>query len=94
MKRALAIIRELDEKHGIRVTRKQGLIIEIICSDPDFEDAKRIWTAVQKNQKLCVATVYNTISLLVRTGFIRKEQHTMGYKYYLDTPVPADGIRQ
>lgn len=91
MARGSLIIRELIKKYGIRVTPKQCLIIEKICLDPNFEDAKRIWTAVQKERKLSTATVYNTISMLVRYGFIRKEKHKMGYKYYLTIPKPQTG---
>lgn len=88
MDRASLIIRELNKSYGIRVSSKQRLIIEKICLQPDFEDAKRIWAAVQKEQKLTTATVYNTISVLVRHGFVRKEKDKMGYKYYLDTAKP------
>jgi len=78
------IIQELDKKHGICATQKQLVIIEEICLNPDFGDAKRLWFTVQKKQKISVATAYNTLSMLVRYGFVRKEKHTMGYKYYLN----------
>lgn len=85
MGRVPFIIQELGQKHGINVTKKQQWVIEEICLNPDFEDPLRLWLAIQKSRKLSVATVYNTLSFLVRAGFIRREQYKIGYKYYLDT---------
>jgi Fe2+ or Zn2+ uptake regulation protein len=66
-------IRELFNRHGLRCTRQRLAIYEALCACRSHPTAEALYKQVKPCiGRLSLATVYNTLDALCRTGLVRK----------------------
>ena len=84
MKKELEAFRKYLSSHKLKVTRTRSLIFKEIFSSPEihpnaFEIHQRL---KEKGQKVSLATIYRTVSLLVKSGLVSEIDLGESHSHY------------
>lgn len=67
-----AQVEEALRKYGLRMTRQRRIILDYLTSTREHPSAQQIYDQVRSSEeKVAVATVYNTLGVLVKLGFMK-----------------------
>jgi len=66
-------LEQLCRERGLRMSGQRRLILEILDETRDHPSVEEIYgRAVQRDPRLCMATVYRTINILAETGVLNR----------------------
>lgn len=65
-----ALILSSLEAHGFTVTPQRRVIINYICQEKLIEDIEETWLKIRQQKTISWATMYLTIKLLVKLGWL------------------------
>jgi Fur family ferric uptake transcriptional regulator len=86
----LARFRDWLTEHRLPVTRQRELVAELVFESDDHLSVERLRERLRvRGASVGVATLYRTLDLLERAGFVRAHQFGAGHRRY-EPAVPAD----
>jgi len=77
MGNSIHVLKDALKDSGRRVTHKRGLILDLLRETPGHPDAETLLIKAKKRDpRISLATIYRTLALLKKTGFV--EEHRLG----------------